>query len=131
MLRDRRYIPIKRDKLPNLMSIDARGTHGYGGGFGKLVFSYNRFGFNCPYNGIYSRKKTPKGHVVSLMKFYRPTNPQTVLQQTWRSVFSQGLLEWRSLDEGTKAHYKRLGRAQNMGGFNLFQRYWLNNHKLP
>lgn len=128
MLRDPRYIPVSNDKLPLCMSIDARGWIGYGGGFGKIVFSHNRFGFNCPFAGIYSSQRTSKGRVHYLKTFYRPTNPQTPTQQAWRSVFTAGKAQYDTFDPETKLEYKIRGKRRGLTGYNLFMSEWLNAH---
>ncbi len=56
------------NNLEKLYSIDSRGTFGYGGGFGRIVFSYNRFGFFTKFAGIYSRKKIRLGYTSGFGK---------------------------------------------------------------
>ena len=70
------------------MSFDARGKFGFSGGFGKLKFGYNKFGFYSKFAGIYSRKKTNKGWQLSRMVHYRPKNPNTFYQYIQRYYFS-------------------------------------------
>lgn len=111
--------------LDKLLSLDTRGTFARSGGFGKLQFSYNYFGFNTKWAGIYSGKKTKKGRGLSKMKFYRPSNPQTITQQNWRSVCAYAWVLWADFSDETKEQYKIKGKKLKMGGANYFMRTWL------
>lgn len=128
MLRDPRYIPVVRDKLPNLMSIGARGQFGYSGGLGRIALGYTRLGFYCPYSGIYETKPRAGGRITYLKKFYRPTNPQTETQQAWRAVLTAGWAEWATYDPETKEQYRLRGIRRQMSGANLFMSEWLKSH---
>lgn len=83
-----------------------------------------------PWAGIYQRKKTKKGKKISRMKFYITPNPRTPAQQAWRAVFGAGKIAWDSLTEPQKTLYNKRGQRIKMSGYNLFQREYLNSHKL-
>lgn len=110
--------------------IDIRGKLGRGGGFGRVTFSYNFFGFYSKYSGIYSKKYYYGDPYISKMKFYRPTNPQTEAQQAWRDVFADGKIAWDSLDPETKEQYRLKGQKRKMTGYNFFQSEYLKSHRL-
>jgi hypothetical protein len=111
------------------MSLDARGTFGYSGAFGRIAFGFNRFGFYHWYCGIYQKKYYFGKPYISKEKFYRPTNPQTERQMLWRGVVTSGHNEWASFDIETKEQYRLRARGLPMTGYNLFMREWLNSHK--
>lgn len=117
-------------KLPNLMSLDARGKFGYSCGFGAMRFGYVCFGFFSEYSGIYSRKKTLTGWKVSRERFYAPRNPQTATQQAWRAVFAEGWTQYRALTDLEKVRLSKLARAYQLSGPQLFMRYWLRRNLL-
>lgn len=121
---------MRADGLDKLNSLDARGRFGYGGAFGRIALGYNRFGFYSKFCGIYSKKFYYGVPYISKMKFYRPTNPQTIPQQAWRAVFTDGFDAWQALDENTKDIYRARTKSRHMTGFNLFMSEYLNEHKL-
>ena len=106
--------------LENLMSVRCTGTFGYGGGFGKIVFGYNRFGFHSDFCGIYSAKKTLKGKKISRMKFYRTPNPQTVPQQANRQKFANLMSIWHDFSPALKQIYNTKAKRYKMSGLNLY-----------
>lgn len=116
-------------EMQKLNSLDARGTFGYSGGFGLIKFSYNRFGFYSQYSGIYSRKKLVKGWGLSRMTFYRSSNPQTTLQQAWRTVFANGKSAYDLLTAPQKARLRKQAINYRMTGYNLFMSRWLQGHR--
>lgn len=111
-------------------SVQTTGTLGVSGGFGAIKHGYNRFGFYNELCGIYNRRRTPEGVKVSRMKFYRPTNPQTVPQMAWRDVFAAGIGTWQGFTIEEKAPYNNRVRGKHMTGFNLFMREYLASHRL-
>lgn len=115
--------------LDALCSLSTHGTFGFSGGFGLLRFSYNRFGFFDSRSGIYQRKKTLKGWRTSRARFYRPTNPQTSLQQAWRAIFSAGWTAWGGLTPNERALYSKEAIQYGLSGPNLFMRRWLHQHR--
>lgn len=116
--------------LDGLRSIKPTGTFGYSGGFGLIKHGYNRFGFYSDQCGIYHRRRTRTGVKISRMKFYRPTNPQTVPQMAWRTVFATGVSTWQGFTSGQKSAYNERAREYHMTGFNLFMREYLSENQL-
>lgn len=112
--------------MGKLLSLDARGKFGYPGGFGRIAFGYTRFGFYSWYAGIYSKKYFFGKPYISRMKFYRPTNPQTIKQQNWRSVHSYATYLWQNFDSDVKAPYEFKARIKRMTGYNFFLSYFLS-----
>ncbi len=116
--------------VENLLSIDARGQFGYTAGCGFARCSNARCGSSKLYGGIYSRKKLVGGWGISRMRVYRPSNPQTVTQQTWRGIFSEGVLLWQSLTQEQKDVYLNQAHRSHMTTFNVFMSEYLREHRL-
>lgn len=78
--------------------------------------------------GIYQIRHTLKGPRVIRMKFYTPTNPQTVPQQANRTKFANAMAAWQSLTEEEKGVYRKRAKKRSMFGWGLFIReYFINN----
>lgn len=112
------------------LGMDIRRKFGRGGGFGRVAFGYNYFGFYSKYSGIYQKHYYYGEAYISKMKFYRPTNPQTVDQQNWRAVMADAVLAWQSLDLDAKKIFNKRAVQYKISGYNLFLRDYLNSHKL-
>jgi hypothetical protein len=112
-----------------LMSLDVRGKFGYSSGFGNINYGYSKFGFLSSVSGIYQRKKTLKGYKTSLMKFYGPTNPRTITQQSWRTVFSNAMSAYQGLTSQEKVLLSKEARKYRMTGHNLFIRRYLQANR--
>jgi len=48
--------------------------------------------------------------VQEKMAYYTPTNPRTVLQQSWRSTFAAGVVQAKSLSQAERAVYVELAK---------------------
>lgn len=121
---------MRAEIVDNGEIIDIRGQLGRGGGFGRIALGYNFFGFYSKYSGIYQKKYYFGTPYISKMKFYRPTNPQTVPQQAWRAVFADGKIAWSALDPEAKEQYRLKGQRRKMSGYNFFQSEYLKSHRL-
>lgn len=119
---------MKTGGMGKLLSMDARGKLGWSGGFGRIRFGYNKFGYYNWYAGIYSKKHQWGKTYISRMKFYRPTNPNSVGQQARRTAFANGMSAWASLSTDQKNIYKRRAKPYKMNGSNLFMKEYLNTH---
>lgn len=106
-------------------SFDARGKFGYAGGFGRISFGYNRFGFYHWLCGIYQKKYFYGKPHISRMRFYRPTNPQSLTQQNWRAVCAYGVVLWQGYSDPQKLFYNRLAKNLRMSGYNVHLTRWL------
>jgi len=78
--------------------------------------------------GIYQMRMTKKGKVPIRMKFYTPTNPQTVPQQANRSKFADAMTAWVALTPTAKAEYIKRAKRRNMFGHGLFIREYFSTH---
>lgn len=79
-------------------------------------------------NGIYQMRMTKRGKRPVKMKFYTPTNPQTVAQQANRTKFANAMEAWGALSSVDKAVYNARAKRRNMFGKGLFIReYYQNN----
>ena len=115
--------------MGKILSMDARGRFGFSGGFGRLSFGDNRFGYYSWYAGIYQKKYYFGKPYISRQKFYRPRNPQTELQQAWRAVVTSGWDAYNELTTNEKNEYKRLAKNRHMSGANFFMSEWLKAHR--
>ena len=62
--------------------------------------------------------------------FY-PYNPQTYYQQSWRSIFTQGVDNWQGFNETVKGQYKEKAKNLIMTGFNFYLSEYLNANYPP
>jgi hypothetical protein len=126
--------------LDTTLALEMRGRLGFGRGYGFNAFGYSRYGSFNNVSGIYSRKLIASGDdwqnakkagrwAISAMRFYRPTNPQTEKQQTWRGFFTEGKVQYDLLTTGQRALLSKEARKRRMTGYNLFQSRWLASHR--
>lgn len=118
---------MRADGLEKLNSLDARGKFGFSGGFGRITFGYFRFGFYSKFSGIYSKKYYYGEPYISRMKFYRPTNPQTIKQQNWRAICAYAWVLWADVDSDQREQYRLQADKLGITGPNLFMSKWLKN----
>lgn len=86
--------------------------------------------WNDPANvfGIYQMRMTKKGKVPIKMKFYVPTNPQTVPQQANRTKFAAAMSAWGALTAPEKAVYAERAKKRAMFPWGLFVREYYESH---
>lgn len=82
----------------------------------------------CPYAGIYQLRPRATGKIVVKMVYSRPTNPQTVPQMAWRTIFSLGVIQYRLLTPTEKMPYTERAKRLKMSAFNVYMRDWLKAH---
>lgn len=78
-----------------------------------------------PHFGIYQMRDLGNGKVPFKMKFYKPTNPRTALQQLNRQNFKNACLQWQALDEPTKVLWREKAKPKRIFGFNLFLKWFM------
>lgn len=112
-------------------AIAIAGNIGRGSGYGFARRGNGQFGEPNGPSGIYQRRwtgynqhgyipgKKRKAYYVR-MRFYRPTNPNTELQQAGRSKFQQAVAAWQNMSEEERAPYKRRAVRKSRRGRNLF-----------
>lgn len=113
--------------LEKALSLNLRGKLGRAGGFGRVTFGYNSFGFYSPYFGIFQKHYYYGRGYTSRMRFYRPTNPQTVPQQNWRATAAYAWVLWAALTDDQKYDWRQRAQALGITGANLFMSHWLKN----
>ena len=74
------------------------------------------------YFGVWQMRMTKKGKVPILMKFYEPSNPQTIPQQANRNKFATAMSLWSNLTPTQKQVYNERAKKKNIYGSNLFVR---------
>jgi len=72
--------------------------------------------------GIYQMRMTKRGKRPIKMKFYTPTNPQTIPQQANRIKFTNAMTAWGLLTAEQKIEYTIRAKKRNMFGWGLFIR---------
>lgn len=118
---------MRTGNLGKLLSIDARGSFGRSGAFGRIAFGFTWLGYYSWYAGIYQKKYYYGKPYISRQKFYRPTNPRTDKQQSWRAVCAYGWVLWNSLTDEQKKEYYEKAKVRRISGPNLFMSLWLKN----
>lgn len=116
-------------KTSKLMSLNASGKFGFTSAAGFARCGHSRCGASKDFGGVYQSKKTAVGHRTSRMRYYRPTNPQTVLQQAWRTIFASGWAEYNMLTDEQKVLLSKEARLLRLSGPQLFMRRWLQANR--
>ncbi len=80
-----------------------------------------------PYSwwGIYQMRLCKEGKIPIRMKFYVPTNPRTVPQQSNRAKFADAVLAWQNLTYTEKQVYNSKAGGTHFSGYNLFIREYM------
>ena len=111
-----------------LHSFEAHKKVGLPNGYGRILYGISKYGINDERAGIYRTAHHDGRRFTQKMKFYRPTNPQTEAQQTWRGVFADGVLAWQNLTPAEKAQYNESAKPRKLNGFMYYMRLWLKSH---
>lgn len=104
---------------------------GPGAGFGFARRGDGKYGDNRRFGGVYQRRlagfkrsaaDNPKKHYYTYtkMRYYRPTNPRTELQQAGRNKFAEAVAAWSALTTVEKSVYNERGKKNNRIGRNIF-----------
>jgi len=120
---------MRTGTMGKLLSLDARGRFGYSGGFGRIAFGYNRFGFYNWYCGTYQKKYYYGKPYIARQRITWGSNPQTERQQLWRGVFADGKAEYDLLDNEARQQWREWGNKRKLTGYNYFMSEWLKEHK--
>ena len=96
-----------------------------GGFFGEAFFGTGGYGStdpnpNAEFYGIYQMRKCREGKIPIQMKFYKPTNPQTMAQSIQRSKITIAVAEWQLLTDEQKALYNENAKKYHITGYNLY-----------
>jgi len=94
--------------------------------YGRGIFAFGEAVPESPYHGIYQMRRCKEGRIPVQMKFYRPTNPRTEIQQANRTKMANAVLAWQALTPEQKEVYNKLAQGKQLHGYNLF----LKNHLL-
>lgn len=116
---------MRTGNMGKLLSLDARGSFGRSGAFGRIAFGHTWLGYYSWYAGIYQKKYYYGKPYISRMKFYRPSNPRTVSQQNWRAVCAYGWVMWRLLSDSEKQEWQKIGDRKRISAANAFMSWWL------
>ncbi len=62
---------------------------------------------------------------------FSPYNPRTSYQQSWRSIFTQGVDNWHGFSQSIKDQYREKAKDLTMTGFNYYLSQYLNANYPP
>lgn len=77
---------------------------------------------------IYQRRHTWHGIICIKEVYYKPTNPQTAIQQGYRGIFAAGVSSWQNLGAENKETFNQYHYPPQMSGYNRFLHYYLREH---
>lgn len=120
----------------HMLNAKTHGIIGWGNGFGFARFSDAKFGDSNRISGIYQRRVTgynrhginperPRRSYFVRMKKYRPTNPQTPLQQANRNKFKDANDAWNELTPDQKMPYNKTGKKSGKQGRSVFISWYM------
>lgn len=110
------------------IAFTTRGKIGKPYKYGLRRYGDYLYGQNQPKWGIFQirNRNGKKTHVQE--KHYRPTNPQTQIQQAQRQKMTDGIIIWQGLTDIQKNVYNNRAKQKHMSGYNLFLREYLLSH---
>jgi len=92
----------------------------------RKKFGMRAGGVPGPNACIFQQRKCKDGKRTIKMKYYTPTNPQTIPQQANRSKFANAITAWQSLTLTQKEGYNERAKYKQYSGYNLFIREYMN-----
>lgn len=95
--------------------------------YGERVYGFSKYGDDRSPFGIYQQRQGKKGTIFVRERFYIPTNPNSVDQQTWRAKYAAGIVAWQNLTSGQKAVYNTRAKRFKFSGYNLFLKEYLSS----
>lgn len=101
-------------------SLGVTGRIGNPAGLGLIRPGWSFLGDAFVDAGIYRKNGRWKKQNTVRMRHYRPSNPQTDLQQFYRDYFRVSVAIWHALDSLIVAKYKLAGRNHHMTPYNYF-----------
>lgn len=116
------------DPLEEVPAFQIRKKIGYPSGYGGCIYGISMYGYHGYVSGIYRIRTIDGKQIQQKMKFYRPSNPQTAPQQSWRAVFANAIAGWQVLTPEQKAVYNESAKNKKMSGYNLYIREYLNSN---
>lgn len=103
----------------SIYGTNSYGVHEYGRGESKP---------ETEYHGVYQMRRCKEGYIPVQMRFYKPTNPRTALQQSNRDKIRAGVIAWQALTNEQKLVYNKSAQGQQLTGYNLFIKNFLLSH---
>jgi len=113
--------------IDGLHSFEQRKKVGLPYGYGGAYYGQSKYGYHDLRAGIYRVISWFSRQKIQKMKFYRPFNPQTIPQQSWRTEFANAVAGWQALTPEQKAVYNESAKYKNMSGYNWYIREQLNS----
>ena len=102
-----------------------------GDGFGFIRLGHSTFGTIAHVGGVYQKRVTgynntgrkahlPRKAYYVRMRYYRPTNPNTIVQQARRTLFAEAMASWQGLPPAEKIEWKKKASRHSRRGHNLY-----------
>ena len=74
-------------------------------GFGEGIYGAGEAVPASQFHGVYQMRRCAEGYIPVQMKFYKPTNPRTILQQSNRDKVRIAVIAWKELTESEKKNF--------------------------
>lgn len=116
------------EKINGNTSYGNQENYNAGAEYGARVYGDFFYGKTGKVWGIYQRRHNKGKKIYTRLKFYIPTNPRTVPQQSNRSKFASGMSEWASLTQNEKNVYNERAKRKQVHGVNLFLTEYLKSN---
>ena len=87
--------------------------------FGEISFGDSGYGEILLLSGIYQMRRSETGRHPHRLKYYRPYDPKSEMQQTNREKFAAAIAAWQSLTDEQKAVYNKKALGTGLSGYNL------------
>ena len=97
--------------------------------YGYKVYGKIMYGQDDKRWGIYQKRHEQGKTFYIRENFYTPLNPQSVPQQAWRDIFTDGMTAWSNLTDAQKLVYHNRAQRYHLHGVNLYLREYLNSKK--
>lgn len=110
------------------VATQTRGKIGAPSAYGSTGYGTFEYGAGADILGIYQVRTRYGKQVVVKMKYYTPTNPQSIAQQANRQKYADSVTAWQALTDNQKEIYNENARYKQYSGYNLFQKEYLLSH---
>ena len=114
--------------LNALRSFSARKKIGHPAGYGFFRFGHAWFGDPGILSGVYHTRRAKGRTFTTRMRYYRPTNPQSVPQEANRTKFANAMTAWGALTLEQKAVYTERAKKRGMFPWGLFIREYYSSN---
>jgi hypothetical protein len=111
-----------------IISFEVRGKFGRPVGVGQFMLGWSMVGDSDKRAGVYQKRRRASGQFFAKLKYYRPTNPRTTIQQANRAKIAAAVAAWKILPVEEQIYWNKKGDPPHMSGYNRFIRDHLRGH---